>query len=122
MVNQLPLLWLDSCTISITETYTKSNGATGIQDKILCTDEPCKLSFFNNNRMNDSATVGLNAAAAVFQNIKLFIKPDLDIPEGSKVTVVTHTNNKTLHYKASGTPSIFTNHQEIILDLDKEWA
>jgi hypothetical protein len=120
-MNQLPLLWKDICTIHITEKYTKPNGATGVRDAVLCTDEPCKLSFFNNFKMNDSASVGLNAAG-VFQNIKLFIKPELDIPEGSKVTVTTHQNGKILHYKSSGTPSIFTNHQEIILEVDKEWA
>lgn len=121
MVNSLPLLWKDRCTIRVNQAYTKPNGATGFGEVALCEDEPCKLSFFNNFKMNDSATVGFNAAD-VFQNIKLFIKPDYNIPEGSKVTVVTHQNRKTLHYKSSGSPSIFTNHQEIILEIDKEWA
>ena len=121
VTNQLPLLWKDRCTIIVNETYTNPNGATGFREVALCTDEPCKLSFFNNNRMNDSASVGFYAAE-VFQNVKLFIKPDFDIPEGSKITVITHQNGKTLHYKASGSSSIFTNHQEILLDIDKEWA
>lgn len=120
MVNHLPLLWQDSATITHKQTTTKTNGATGFSDVAICTDEPCKLSFFNNFKMNDSTSVGLNAAG-VFQNIKLFIKPDLVIPEGSRITVTTHTG-KTLHYKSSGSPAHFTNHQEIVLEVDKEWA
>ena len=121
MVNNLPKLWKDKATIKVKEKYTKTNGATGTLDSVLCTNEPCKLSFFNNFKMNDSTKANL-VSAAVFQNIKLFIKPDLDIPEGSKVTVTTHKNGKVLHYKSSGATSMFTDHQEIILEVDKEWA
>ena len=121
MVNHLPLLWKDRCTIVVNQKYTKPNGANGFREVALCSDEPCKLSFLDNPRMNGSASVGFNAAE-VFQSVKLFIQPMFDIPEGSKVTVVTHQNGKTLHYKSSGTPSVFTNHQEIMLEVDKEWA
>lgn len=121
MVSNLPLLWKDTCTVYTSESYTKTNGATGFRNVALCTDEPCKLSFFNNFKMNDSTKVNL-VAASVFQNIKLFIRPDLVIPEGSKITVTTHKNNKTLHYKSSGSTSLFTDHQEIILEVDKEWT
>lgn len=121
MVNNLPLLWKDTCTITVSEAYTKSNRATGFRDVVLCADEPCKISFFNNGQMNNTASVSL-IAADVIQRTKLFIRSGLDIPEGSRITVVTHTNGKTLHYKSSGTPAIFTNHQEIILEGDKEWA
>ena len=31
-------------------------------------------------------------------------------------------HNKTLHFKSSSTPGIFTNHQEILMEVDKEWA
>lgn len=121
MVSNLPKLWKDKATIRVKEKYTKPNGATGTRDSVLCTNEPCKLSFFNNFKMNDSTKANL-VAAAVFQNIKLFIKPDLVIPEGSSVEVITHKNNRTLHYKSSGSTSLFTDHQEIILEVDKEWA
>ena len=121
VTEQLKLLWKDTCTITVNQQTTKTNGATGFSDVPLCTDEPCKVSFFNNNRLNEAASVGLNAAE-VFQQAKLFIKPDLNIPEGSKITVVTHQNNKTLHFKSSSTPGIFTNHQEILMEVDNEWA
>ena len=121
MVSNLPKLWKDTCTITNKQKTTKANGATGFTDVAICTDEPCKVSFFNNFKMNDSTKVDL-VAAAVFQNTKLFIKPDLDIPEGCRITVTTHKNGKVLHFKSSGTPSTFTDHQEIIMEVDKEWA
>ena len=121
VTEQLKMLWKDTCTIIVKQEITKANGATGFSDVALCTDEPCKVSFFNNNRLNEAASVGLNAAE-VFQQAKLFIKPDLNIPEGSSITVVTHQNNKTLHFKCSSTPATFTNHQEILMEVDKKWA
>lgn len=121
MVSCLPWLWLDTCTIYVKEAYVKTDLSTGFRDAALCTDEPCKVSFFNNFKMNDSTKVNL-VSAAVFQNVKLFIRADLEIPEGSKIVVTTHKNNRTLHYKSSGSTSMFTDHQEIIMEVDKEWA
>ena len=121
MVSCLPLLWKDSCTIKGKVSYTKTNGATGFRDGILVTDEPCKLSFFNNNNSNALAQVGYNAAP-VFQQAKLFVRPDLEIPEGCSIAVTTHKNGKKLYYESTGTPMGFTDHQEIIMEVDKEWA
>lgn len=121
MVSNLPKMWKDKATIYVQQKVTKANSATGFEKVALCSDEPCKLSFFNNFKMNDSTKSNL-VSAAVFQNVKLFIKPDLVIPEGSEIVVTTHKNNRTLHYKSSGATSMFTDHQEIILEVDKEWA
>lgn len=121
MVSNLPKMWKDKCTITTKQKGKNGYGATVFSDTALCTDEPCKLSFFNNFKMNDSTKSNL-VSAAVFQNVKLFIKPDLTIPEGSKVTVTTHKNGKVFHYKSSGSTSMFTDHQEIIMEVDKEWA
>ena len=121
VTNLLRMMWQDRCTIYTYQDIQKANGATGKERITLVTEEPCKLSFSNNFRMNDPATVGLNAAE-VFQHIKLFIRPELEIPPGSEILVITHVNGKTLHYRASGTPAVFTNHQEIILEVDQKWA
>ena len=122
MVSNLPLLWKDSCTIKGKTTTTKTNGATGFVDSVICESEPCKLSFYPTNSNNNAlAQVGYQAAS-VFQQAKLFIRPDLDIPEGCSITVVTHKNGKTFHYKSTGTPMFFTDHQEIVMEVNKEWA
>ena len=126
MVNYLPRLWKDVCTIQTNQKTTKANLATGAAWVNLVTDEPCKLSFFENVRMNDTAEVKgpgpLAVAGPVAQQSKIFIRPDLTIPPGSRITVTTHKNNKILYFESSGMPSIFTNHQEIVLECVQKWA
>ena len=52
------------------------------------------------------------------QTIKLFISPLVNVPAGSKITVTQ--NNQIQVYKASGQPAVYTNHQEIELELFDE--
>ena len=119
--NALKLMWKDKCTIKVTDRIIDDDGISSIGWVTLVEDEPCKLSFFNNTNKNGSGT-GVENATALFQQTKLFIRPDLDIPEGSRITVITHENEKTLYYEASGIPQIFTNHQEILVEAVKKWA
>jgi len=114
-------LWKDRCIIQTTVEYTKANGAKDKRWESLVTDEPCKLSFFNNVRVND-ITENSGMVAQVFQQAKLFIRPDLQIPAGSRITVTTHKNNLTLYFENSGVAACFTNHQEIILEVVQKWA
>ena len=53
MVSNLPKLWKDKATIYIKESYIRDDKATGFRDVALCTDEPCKLSFFNNFKIGN---------------------------------------------------------------------
>ena len=114
-------LWKDKCTIQTIVEYTKTNGAKGKRWESLVSDEPCKLSYFNSVRMSDIST---DAAMSVstFQEAKLFIRPDLIIPAGSRITVTLHINGHILYFENSGIPAYFTNHQEIILKAVKRWA
>ena len=122
MVSNLPLLWKDSCTIKGKTTTTKTNGATAFVDSVICENEPCKLSFYPTNNNNNALAAANLHAAPIFQQAKLFIRPDLDIPEGCSISVVTHKNGKTLYFKSTGTPMLFTDHQEIVMEVNKEWA
>lgn len=124
MVNHeqaLRALWKDRCFIQSSVEYTKANRAKGKRWETLVSDEPCKLSFFNNVRLNNPSAE-LPMAAQVFQQAKLFIRPDLEIPAGCRIKVVTHKNNITLYFENSGIPAFFTNHQEISLEVKQKWA
>lgn len=124
MVNhgkEIQRLWKDRCFIQSSVEYTKANKAKGRKWQTLVSEEPCKLSFFNNVRLNNTS-VELPMAAQVFQQAKLFIRPDLNIPAGCRITVVTHKNNITLYFENSGIPAFFTNHQEIFLEVKQKWA
>ena len=67
-----------------------------------------------------TATEPSEEAAKTVQTVTLYIDPSVDIPEGSKITV---TQNKvTRDYERSGTPAVYTVHQEVPLELWEGWA
>lgn len=78
-------------------------------------NQPCKLSFEKLNAVGQTDT-----AAAISQGVKLFISPDVVISPGSKIVV--EQNGKMTEYAASGVPAVYATHQEIILELFKEWC
>lgn len=78
-------------------------------------NQPCKLSF-----ESLKAVVQTDAAAAVSQGTKLFVSPDITVNSGSKIVV--EQDGVTTEYSASGEPAIYPTHQEIMLELFKDWA
>lgn len=108
-------LYKGSCEIIIKE-YT-SNPTTHISEsveKTIVTAQPCRLSY-----KSLPVTTGDNVAA-VAQSVKLFLAPEIDVPEGSKI-VVTQCGVTTA-YKRSGKPAVYATHQEIELALFDRWA
>ena len=113
-------LWRDACTIQTAQKTTQENGATRLSWVDLCRDEPCKVSF-HNHVVSAPADTAYSAASAVQQETKVFIRPDLDVPAGSRITVSTH-GGKTLYFESSSIPLHFTNHQEILVEVVQKWA
>lgn len=109
--NPLKSLWIGKCTIyeyqDVTDPFTHQ---TTQQEVIVLQDEPCRLSY---NR--EQSTNIENGAAVVSQSITLFIRPNLVINTGSVIEITQH--GKTVKYKGSGMPAVYTNHQEIVLEL-----
>lgn len=99
-------------TVDVTDPLTN---ITKSQDVTLVEDEPCRLSYKNDYTMEDSET-----ADTVKQIIKLFIKPELDIPAGSIFEITQH--GKTSTYSNSGFPIVHGSHQEITLNLDDRYG
>ena len=79
------------------------------------TEQPCRLSH-----KTVKNTEPAEEAAQVTQTTVLYIDPSVEIPEGSKVTVTQ--NGVTRDYGRSGTPAVYTSHQEVPLELWKGWA
>lgn len=100
---------------AIVSTYKKSNnktnGVTKFVETVSLTNQPCKLSFSNISQVNQT-----DGAAIVTQAVKMFTAPDVVIETGSKVTI------DNVEYKNSGKPAMYPTHQEIILELFKEWS
>lgn len=112
--NPLKVLWIGLCTISeykeVTDTETYQTSHTLVP---VVVDEPCRLSYKRETTSNV-----VNGAAEVVQSIVLIIRPDLEIKEGSVIEVTQR--HRTTKYKRSSKPAIYTNHQEVVLELYEE--
>ena len=112
----MELLYEHTCTVI---EYRKEKDSitkiTGMKEVSVLENQPCKLSF-----STSKSTQQTESANEITQVIKLFIAPEIEIKEGSKL-VINH-NGKVSEYKNSGVPSIFPTHQEIVLELFKGWS
>lgn len=114
--NPLSILWVGRCTIYEFQDVTDPETWQTTQKEIpVLENEPCRLSY---NR--EQATDIANGAAIVSQGITLFIRPDLVIKAGSVIEITQ--NGVTEKYKGSGKPAVYSNHQEITLELYEENA
>lgn len=114
----LERMWRDRCTViqrvKVTDPDTK---LTDFSETPLLENQPCKLSF-----EKLTSTDGENTAAK-FQNVKLFLSPDVVIPAGCKIVVQRFNEvDREFTFSNSGEAGVFTNHQEIYLTIWKGWA
>lgn len=111
MKNPLATLWIGRCTIYEYQTVTDPYTFQSTQKEVpVVVDEPCRVSY---NR--EQATNIQDGAAVISQSITLFIRPDLEIKAGSVIEVTQH--GVTTKYKGSSKSALYTNHQEIVLEL-----
>lgn len=109
-------LWTGKATITVREgVLNEANGRTEPVERVLVGGVACRISY-----KTVTTTEPSEEAAKVVQSVTLYIDPSVDIPEGSKITV---TQNKvTRDYGRSGTPAVYTVHQEVPLELWEGWA
>ena len=112
--NPLAILWTGKCTIyeyqDVTDPETYQTNHTLVPVVI---DEPCRVSY-----TRETSTVLVNGTAKVSQLTVLFIRPDLKIKAGSVIEVTQH--GRTLKYKGSSEPALYSKHQEVNLELYEE--
>lgn len=108
-------LWTGVCNIFGFEKSKNKYGTVVTEVKELCKNIPCRLSF-----KNISQTEQTENMANTSQVVKLFIAPEVYVPPGCIIEVTQ--NNVTRKYKHSGISAVYTNHQEIILDVEQEKA
>ena len=99
-------MYEDTCTV-VEHRKTKEKGVVTYTDTVVLENQPCKLSFETIAQAEKT-----DAASPVAQAV--------EIKSGSKI-IVTHCGNST-EYTRSGVPGMHPTHQEIMLDLFKEWA
>ena len=109
-------LYSGVCTITNSQkVFDEKTKRTVTKDVIVCENEPCRLSF----KTTASASYD-GIVSGLVQTIKLFLRPELEVLAGSKITVTQ--NGRTTKYKFSGQAAVYTNHQEILLELDGDKA
>ena len=114
--NPLAILWTGRCTIyEYVETIDPETYQSTQKLSAVLVDEPCRLSY-----NHEQATDIRSGAAVVSQSITLFIRPDLVIKPGSVIEITQ--NGVTEKYKGSGQPAVYSNHQQIILQLYEDNA
>lgn len=104
------------CTVTEHKKVTDDNTKiTGYQDVVVLENQPCHLVF---KTVNSAAQT--ESAAAVEQTTELLISPDIIIRPGSKITVTQE--GVTTDYTYSGVPAVYATHQQIVLELFREWT
>lgn len=76
---------------------------------------PCHLSY-----SSTAPAAGSDTVTAVVQTIKLFLAPELVVPSGSRIEVAQQGREES--YAQSGKAAVYSSHQEIQLELWKEYA
>ena len=105
-------------TLTVTEMKKDRDAKTKLtktEPVVVLENQPCKLSF-----ETLKSAVQTDSAATVAQITKLFVSPDVSIRAGSKITVTQ--DGVTTDYTRSGVPAVYPTHQEIVLELFKEYA
>lgn len=114
--NPMRQLWIGLCTIYEYQTVIDQTTFQSTQTPVpVIEDEPCRLSY-----NWEQATNLKNGAAVVSQSITLFIRPDIEIKPGSLIEITQH--GRTEKFERSGHPAVYTNHQEIKLQLHEDKA
>lgn len=105
-----------TCTIySLQDVKDPETKITEQKEVTLLEDAPCHLSF------SGAVTAeGTGTSTDVKQEIKLFLSPEVPAPPGSRIEVMQH--GATESYSRSGKPAVYSSHQEILLELWKEYA
>ncbi|WP_101773993.1 hypothetical protein [Peptostreptococcus faecalis] len=111
----LELLYEDKCDIyeyiSVKDEVTKRNKSEPV---LAYSQIPCNLEYVQ------SPITIQKEAGNIEQKIKLFISPNIKIKPNSKIVVTQ--NGVTREYKNASVPAVYSNHQEIELELTKERA
>ena len=105
-------------TLTVTERKKEKDERSKLTkdvEVVVLENQPCKLSF-----EKLQTAIQSDSAATITQVTKLFVSPDISINAGSKITV--SQDNVTTDYTFIGVPAIYPTHQEIILELFKDFA
>lgn len=108
-------LYTMTCTISAKTKTTLETGETVFADTVLYSNIPCRISFSSNpNSIKDRVKTTPSGS------VKLFLSPEYTVPDGARVVV--NFQNREFKYRYAGISAVYRFHQEINLELDKDFS
>lgn len=114
-------LFKDVCTVYVVEKSTGEDGGTVFSKRVLFENIPCRISFDSighaktNGGMERTRFTRKNLIPAdeISSEVRLFVEPQFDIPEGSEVYVLH--GGEPLKFRAAGYAAAYLSHREIVV-------
>lgn len=104
-----------TCSIVAEVEHENEDFTTSFGPVTLVENQPCRISFTTIDSVSEK-----DMSYRVIQVVKLFLAPEITVPEGSKITV-SH-DGRTDVYNSTGKPAVYPTHQEIIMKTDDKYA
>ena len=121
---ELRRLWKGVCDVVVQEQHRDPDtGRTVSRERVLARALPCRLSF-----KTAAGTGGIGHVAEALggnaqkplQSVKLFLGREVEVPPGSRLAVTQ--NGFTAVYRQSGPAAVYSEHQELRLELADRWT
>ncbi len=108
-------LWTDLMTVYVFDNVEdpETRRTTQVERPIL-QEVPCRLNY------ESLTVVSGEHLPRQAQSLEVYCDETLDIPPGS-ILEITH-QGKTMRYKRSGLPAVYTNHQEIPVEPEDRYG
>ncbi|MCL2828354.1 MAG: hypothetical protein FWD99_06405 [Oscillospiraceae bacterium] len=117
----LERLWTDRCDVYVREgAVDPDTGRTMFLERQIYEELPCRVSFRVSFETVSAVRDVAGIASMAGQTVKLFLDPNVRVPAGSKI-VVRRFGQETA-YVRSGMPAIYEGHQEIRVELFRNWT
>ena len=105
----------NTCSIYVyADVFDEDTKQTRRERTLLLEDQPCRLSY-QTQAFASLVSTQTDGVPSSYQSVKMFIAPELDIPENSEIEV--KRSDRLLKFKRSSVPVIHTNHQEVMVEV-----
>lgn len=104
-----------TCSVYVYQDVLDEDTKQTRQDRVLLVEnQPCRLSY-QTQAFASLVSTQNDGIPSNHQGVKIFMCPELDIPENSEIDVMW--NGRKLEFKRSSVPIIHTNHQEVMVEV-----
>lgn len=103
------------CSVYVFEDVIDEDTKQTKRERVLKLENlPCRLSY-QTQAFASLVSTQSDGVPSSYQSSKIFMSPDVDIPENSEIEVIW--KGRQLRFKRSSVPVIHTNHQEVMVEV-----